>query len=188
MWKLLPLDTSDEQKIEAIAEKLTGVPIDLLINNAGIAEGGGIRETSKTDLMHQFDVNSIGPFLLTRALLPNLKLAVETNSSAFVAQISSYLGSMELTVSEDDVFHGGLYGYRASKAALNMITRSLAVDLSSERIGCLLLHPGHVATDMTGPAPVTTTQSAQGMAKIITNATLVDSGKFMSYEGDSMPW
>lgn len=101
-----------------------------------------LTSTTKADLMRHFEVNAVGPFLMTRAFLPNLRLAVGAEGSAFVAQVTSRMGCIS------DNGSGGYYGYRASKTALNMLTKSLAVDLASEKIGCLLLHPGYVNTAM----------------------------------------
>ncbi|EGZ25906.1 hypothetical protein PHYSODRAFT_326865 [Phytophthora sojae] len=91
-WKLLTLDTSSEESIAAAAKALKNVPINLLINNAGIMDVHDLQTTTKADLLRHFEVNSVGPFLMTRALLPNLRLAVGAEGSAFVAQITSRMG------------------------------------------------------------------------------------------------
>ncbi|KAE8981697.1 hypothetical protein PR001_g23924 [Phytophthora rubi] len=134
--KLVQIDTSDEASITAAADLLKSQPIDLLINNAGIGGGGGIDKTTKAEMMKQFEVNAVGPFLMTRAFLPNLKLAVTKNGSATVGQVSSRMGSIA------DNGSGGMYGYRAPKTALNMVNSSLAADLKDEKIIALALHPG----------------------------------------------
>lgn len=181
--QLVSIDTSDEQSIVAAAELLKGQAIDLLINNAGIYEGGSLAATTKEDMMHNFEVNTVGPFLMTRAFLPHLRLAAQANDVAFVAQITSRVGSIA------DNSSGGRYGYRASKAALNIVSKTLALDLKKDKIGCLLLHPGYVATDMTNhKGTVSPERSAAGMAKIIENATLEDSGRFFHFEGSELPW
>ncbi|GMF65140.1 unnamed protein product [Phytophthora lilii] len=183
-WKLLTLDTSSEESIEAAAKTLQGVPINLLINNAGIMGVHDLQSTTKTDLMRHFEVNAVGPFLMTRALLPNLRLAVAAEGSAFVAQVTSRMGSIS------DNGSGGYYGYRASKTALNMLTKSLALDLHQEKIGCLLLHPGYVNTAMVGfQGSVSPEDSDKGLTKIIARATLEDSAKMFHFEkGDVLPW
>lgn len=182
-WKLLPLDTSDEQSILSAADALKDIPIDLLINNAGILEHKDMVTTTKEDLMRHFEVNAVGPFLMTRAFLPNLRLAVKASGSAFVVQTTSRMGCIS------DNSSGGFYGYRASKTALNMITKSLAVDLKDEKIGCLLLHPGYVATEMVfNKGNVTPKESVVGLTKIIENATLEDSAKIFHFEGHVLPW
>ncbi|KAG1696178.1 hypothetical protein DVH05_018711 [Phytophthora capsici] len=183
-WKLLTLDTSSEESINATAKALANVPINLLINNAGIMDVHDLQSTTKADLLRHFEVNTVGPFLMTRALLPNLRLAVSTEGSAFVVQMTSRMGSIT------DNGSGGVYGYRASKTALNMVTKSLAVDLAKEKIGCLLLHPGYVNTAMVGfQGTVSPEDSVKGLTKIIANAKLEDSAKMFHFEkGDVLPW
>lgn len=182
-WKLIPLDTGDEQSILKAAESLKDVPIDLLINNAGILEDKNLMTTTKEDLMRQFEVNAVGPFLMTRAFLPSLRLAVKSSGTAFVAQTTSRMGCIS------DNSSGGYYGYRASKTALNMLTKSLTLDLKDEKIGCLLLHPGYVVTAMVGhKGNVTPKESVVGLTKIIENATLEDSAKVFHSEGYELPW
>lgn len=182
-WKLLAIDTSDEQSILAAAAALEGVPIDLLINNAGVADFSGLAETTKASLMHNFEVNTVGPLLMTRAFLPNLRLAAQTSGTAFVAQITTRMGSIA------DNTSGGGYAYRSSKTALNMVSKCLAFDLKKDNIGCLLLHPGYVATRMVGhTGTVSPEQSVAGMTKLIENATLEDAAKFFHFEGSVLPW
>lgn len=182
-WKLLQLDTSDESSIHKAAEELKSVPIDLLINNAGILIGNDLNSTTKEDLMKHFEVNTVGPFLMTRAFLPNLKLAVSANGSAIVVQVTSRMGSIT------DNGSGGLYGYRASKCALNMINRNLSLDLRKENITSLLLHPGHVKSDMTNNSGnVVADEAVAGMTNIIANAKLKDTGKYYHFQGEMLPW
>ncbi|RLN95246.1 hypothetical protein BBJ28_00019437 [Nothophytophthora sp. Chile5] len=181
--KIVQIDTSDEASITAAAEQLKGEPIDLLINNAGIGGGGGLDQTTKEEMMKQFEVNAVGPFLTTRAFLPNLKLAVAKSGSATVGQVTSRMGSIA------DNGSGGRYGYRASKTALNMVNSSLAVDLKDEKIIALALHPGFVVTRMTGNTGQTTTEeSVAGLTKIIAEAMPEDSGKFFHFSGTNLPW
>ncbi|KAL3663439.1 hypothetical protein V7S43_011844 [Phytophthora oleae] len=183
--KIVQIDTSDEASITAAAQQLKGQPIDLLINNAGIGglHGGGLDQTTKAEMMKQFEINAVGPFLMTRAFLPNLKLAVAKNGSATVGQITSCLGSIA------DNGSGGMYGYHASKTALNMVNSSLATDLKDEKIIVLALHPGYVVTRMTGHTGQTTPEdSVAGMTKIIAEATSEDSGKFFHFSGNILPY
>lgn len=162
------------------------MPIDLLINNAGMGVAGDINVTTKANLIHQF---AVGPFLTTRALFPNLKLASGANGSATVVQISSYAGSIELNA-EGGFLAGGMYGYRASKAALNTITKSLAVDLKSDNIGFLPLSPGFVATGINNHAEgaMSVETSVAGMYNTIAGFKLSDSGTFLDFDGKPLPW
>jgi len=181
--KLLQLDTSDEASILSAAEQLKGEPIDLVINNAGVGGSRSLADSTKEEMMKQFEINAVGPFLVTRALLPNLKLAVAKNGSAIVGQVTSRMGSIA------DNGSGGAYGYRASKTALNMLNSSLALDLKDEKIIALALHPGYVQTRMTGvTGPVTPDESVAGLTKIIANATAEDSGKYFHFTGYNLPW
>ncbi|KAL4161488.1 hypothetical protein PRNP1_002042 [Phytophthora ramorum] len=183
-WKVLTLDTGDEQSILSAAKTLEGVAVDLLINNSGISIGGGLDVTTKEDMLRQFEVNTVGPFLMTRAFLPNLRLAVAARGQAFVAQVTSRMGSIA------DNGSGGRYGYRASKAALNIVTQSLSLDLKSEKIGCLLLHPGFVNTAIVNFTGVVSPEdSVAGMARIIERAKLEDPLQMFHFEkGDALPW
>ncbi|GMF22796.1 unnamed protein product [Phytophthora lilii] len=183
-WKIITLDTGDEQSILAAAKTLEGVAVDLLINNSGISIGGGLDVTTKEDMMRQFEVNTVGPFLMTRALLPNLRLAVAARGEAFVAQVTSRMGSIA------DNGSGGSYGYRASKTALNMVTQSLALDLASEKIGCLLLHPGYVNTGIVNFTGIVSPEdSVAGMVRILERAKLGDKLQMFHFEkGDALPW
>ncbi|RLN44625.1 hypothetical protein BBJ29_001189 [Phytophthora kernoviae] len=183
-YKLLAVDTGDESSILAAAKTLEGVTVDLLINNGGISLGGGLDVTTKEDMMRQFEVNTVGPFLMTRAFLPNLRLAVAAHGQAFVAQITSRMGSIT------DNGSGSSYGYRASKTALNMVTQSLALDLKEEKIGCLLLHPGYVNTAIVNFTGIVSAEdSVAGMVNIIERAKLEDPLQMYHFQkGDVLPW
>lgn len=181
----MQLDTADEDSIANAAQELEGEAIDLLINNAGIYVRADLASTTKDDLLKQFEVNTVGPFLVTRAFLPHLKAAVAANGSVKVAQISSSLGSITLNTSALK----GYYGYRASKAALNMVSKSLAVDLKSDSIAVFVMHPGYVATDINGhQGTISTETSVIGLVAVIEKLTIEDTGKFYSHDGESLPW
>ncbi|ETK94810.1 hypothetical protein L915_02198 [Phytophthora nicotianae] len=133
-FKIVVIDTSYETSILEAARQLEVQPIDLLINNAVIGIPSELETGTKDALMKRFEVNTAGPFLVTRALLPNLQLAAKTNGGASVVQLSSYLGSIgSFTAKTTGFFEQAGYGYPSSKAALNIITRSLAFDLQSCR-------------------------------------------------------
>ncbi|KAF1779213.1 NAD(P)-binding domain [Phytophthora cactorum] len=126
-----------------------------------------------------------GPFLVTRALLPNLKLAAKNNGSdgALVVTVSSQMGSIAGNT------HGGNYSYGASKAAVNMINSSLAIDLKNDNIAAIVVHPGYVVTDLTGGlGDVHTDESVRGMTSVIDKVTMADTGKFFHFQGQEMPW
>ncbi|KAL3665263.1 hypothetical protein V7S43_009891 [Phytophthora oleae] len=192
-FKVVTLDTSDEDSVLDAARQLEGIPIDLLINNAGIWVPDDFKSASKDSFLRQFEVNTIGPFLVARALLPNLELAAKKNGSAYVAQVTSLLGSISSNTPEHEDFFSKAYGYAASKAALNMVTRSMSVHLRESNIGFVTLHPGYVATDMNDhQGYMKPSASAEAMANIVANLKLKDTGKFFNadkqYPVFELPW
>lgn len=147
--------------------------IDVLINNAGMYAKG----VSADDFIESFRVNSIAPFLITSALLPKLK----KSPAAKVVQITSKMGSIQ------DNSSGGYEPYRASKAALNIINKSLAVD--NPWLTTIVMHPGWVRTDMGGSnAPVEPIDSAKGIWKVLQGLKSGDTGKFFDFRGEHIPW
>jgi NAD(P)-dependent dehydrogenase (short-subunit alcohol dehydrogenase family) len=177
---LVQLDVTDQQSVDRLARSLDGRPIDLLINNAGILP---LMWTLEDVDVEQFNrilaVNTVGPVRVTKALLPNLR-AGELKT---VVNVTSNLGS----IGENS--GGGFYGYRESKAALNMFTRSLAADLGPEGFTCIVMHPGWVKTDMGGSsAPVEVEDSAGGIRRVIDSLSPADNGTFWTFEGDQMAW
>jgi NAD(P)-dependent dehydrogenase (short-subunit alcohol dehydrogenase family) len=168
--------------VAALAASLAKEPIDLLINNAGQGvgvEGGSLGGLKVDDFDRIMQVNAIGPVRVTQALLPNLR----AGRGKTIVGISSILGSIE---SNRD---GGYYGYRESKAALDMFMRSLAGELKGDGFICIALIPGWVKTDMGGPdAPLTPEESVRGMRKVLDGLKPKDSGKLWSYDGSIIPW
>ena len=177
---VLPLDVADDASVSALAERLGDKPIDRLFNNAGMGGGrAGIGEIDMAQLSRFFEINSVGPLRVTQALLPNLR----RGKDKLVLNMSSNLGSITNNTS------GGAYGYRASKTALNMLTRSLALDLTPEGFICVVFHPGWVRTDMGGPsAPLTPEQSVASLLAVIDSLTPARTGQFLSYDGTELPW
>ena len=164
-------DPEAASKIASAAGKWSH--LDLLINNAGVLNQG---ETKK-DLMTSFQVNTIAPFLLTKELLPLLK----KSKAAKVAHITSKMGSI------DDNTSGGYYAYRSSKAALNMINKSFAMD--NPWLSTIVIHPGWVKTDMGGNgAPTEIHESASGIWQVINKITPKESGRFFDFKGQALPW
>ncbi|TMW66291.1 hypothetical protein Poli38472_004056 [Pythium oligandrum] len=182
-YKIVQLDVADEESIVTAAKELEGEEIDLLVNNAGIFEDESLESFTKAGVMKQFEVNAVGSFLVTRAFVSHLKAAAPNSGLAKVANVSSRLGSISLNQ------EGGLYGYRASKAALNMINTSLAVDLKPLNITSIVFHPGYVATDMSAHKGVVQPEdSVNGLAKLIDEATMEKTGKFYDFEGNALSW
>lgn len=177
------LDVADPESIADLARRLDGVAVDVLINNAGIrGDTGGLQTLEPSDFLDVMRINTLGPLLVTRALLPNLL----AGKRRIVANISSRAGSIaEGTLDDDD----GDYAYRCSKAALNMATVKLAQDLRADGIAVLSLHPGWVKTDMGGDeAVIAAEDSAAGLRAIIDAATQADSGSFRAFDGRTVSW
>lgn len=174
------LDVTDPASVRTFAASLASAPVDVLINNAG--KGGGresFEQTDWADVAAFFEANSIGAMRVTQALLPNLRRA----KRRLVASVTSRMGSI------DDNSSGGAYGYRASKVALNMLNKSLSVDLAREGFTCVVLHPGWVRTEMGGAtAPLEAAASVTGMLRVLDRVTAADSGRFLDYEGKTIPW
>jgi NAD(P)-dependent dehydrogenase (short-subunit alcohol dehydrogenase family) len=173
------IDVSEPTDAAALAGRLSGRKIDVVINNAGILRRDGLGEiaASMDDLLAQFRTNSIGPILVTQALLPNV------HRGSKVGIVTSRMGSVT------DNTSGGAYGYRMSKAAVNIAGVSLAYDLKDEGIAVALLHPGYVRTDMTGHEGfVDTDESARGLIERMDELTLETSGGFWHANGETLPW
>ena len=178
--RVLQLDVTDLDSVAALADSLGDAPVDLLINNAGIfPRVSTIENVNYDDYMQTLAVNTAGPMLVASAVLPNLR----QGEGKKIVNITSQLGSIELNNGSN------FYGYRESKAALNMFSKTLAGELGPEGFIVLALHPGWVATDMGGPsAPLTPEQSVTSMRAVIGGITASDNGGYRSYDGEAVPW
>lgn len=176
------LDVGNHAQIEKLAQSLSGESIDLLINNAGIytaSPAGTFGNTDYEAWMHAFLINTMAPLRMVQAFAPQITRSRQKTA----VTISSKMGSIT------DNTTGGSYIYRTSKAAVNMIVKTLAIDLKSAGITSVALHPGWVKTDMGGPnALISPTESVSGMRNVINHLTLADSGKFIAYDGKVVPW
>ena len=176
---IYPLDVGIDEEIEDLALKIKGVPIDILINNAGIWRSSSLGSANKQAWLESFAINSIAPYEVIQALLPNIKMGVLKK----VVSITSKMGSI------DDNTSGGSYIYRSSKSALNMVMRSLENDLRSYDISTLTLHPGWVQTDMGGMnALINDEQSVSGMIEVIDALIIKNSGRFIDFAGKHINW
>ena len=178
--RVLQLDVTDGDSIAALAQSLDGQPIDLLINNAGMMghTGASFEKTDFTKIGATFAVNTLGPMRVTQALLPNLRAGKHRT----VLSISSVMGSIAGN-------QGGYYGYRSSKAALNMMNKSLALELADEGFTCVVLHPGWVKTRMGGEgAQISTEESVSGLLEVIAGLGPEDNARFLDYRGQEIPW
>ena len=170
-------DVADDNSVVALAERLEGRIIDLLINNAGILEIDDLHSVSSASMIRQFNVNAVGPLRVTQALRPNLALS----DAPKVACVTSRMGSIT------DNTSGRFYGYRSSKAALNMVRKCLSLDLAPTPV--VLLHPGMVKTDMVGGnGDVTAEEAALKLIAIIDRAGPGDTGQFLHRDDYELPW
>jgi NAD(P)-dependent dehydrogenase (short-subunit alcohol dehydrogenase family) len=174
------LDVADEKSIAALAGRIEGEPLDVLINNAGVGDAGPMfGRLSMTDLEEAFRVNAAGPVALAQALLPSLR----AGKRRAIVNLSSGLGS----ISENE--SGGWIAYRASKAALNQLTRAVAAELKRERFVCIAISPGWVKTDMGGSgAPLSPDESVAAMLEVIDRLEPSDTGRFLDHRGKEVPW
>jgi NAD(P)-dependent dehydrogenase (short-subunit alcohol dehydrogenase family) len=173
-------DIGDDASVRALAKSLGDVAVDVLVNNAGVmGKMQSLTELDLADAAHTFDVNALGPIRVTRALLPHL-LRAKTRR---VAHITSGMASIA------DNNTGGGYGYRMSKAALNMMNRSLSVEYADRGFTCVVINPGWVQTDMGGSgAPTPVKESIEKMLARLDALTPADNGSFVDYKGGTYPW
>jgi NAD(P)-dependent dehydrogenase (short-subunit alcohol dehydrogenase family) len=178
--QILPLDVASPASVEALGVAIQGLPIDVLVNNAGVSS------TSKTlatidaaEMARVMAINAMGPILTTKAAIDSLR----AGSRKLVVHITSQLGSIANNSG------GSTYAYRASKAALNQFNRSLSNELAPEGFTCVAIHPGWVKTDMGGPsAHLTPEQSVRSMLGVIATLGVDRSGAFLNYDGQPLPW
>jgi NAD(P)-dependent dehydrogenase (short-subunit alcohol dehydrogenase family) len=179
--QILALDVIDPVSVQAAAAKLDRQAIDLLLNNAGI---GGPRGQSVGNIDYEawakvLDVNTMGPLRVSEAFVDH----VAQSERKLIVIITSGMGSLA------DNTSGGTYAYRSSKAAVNMVMRSLAIDLAPRGIACVVINPGWVLTDMGGPhATLTTAESVKKLRRLIETLGPGQSGKFFNYDGREYAW
>ena len=175
------LDVSDLGQVDALAGRLSGTAIDLLINNAGVLGGHdhqGFGDIDYDIWEEVLRVNLLAPVKVAEAFADHVA-ASERKTMAF---LSSQLGGIANA-------GGGFYMYGTSKAALNMAVKSMAVDLKPRGIAVVATHPGWVQTDMGGAgADITPQASVSGLRRVFDSVKLGDSGRFVRYDGVELPW
>ena len=182
-------DLTDDGELAQAAASISEPAVDLLLNCAGTMGHGSFEEQGlkfqafgsfdREEWRQVFDINVFTPQALTELLADRLAAA----DRGVVATLTSMLGSNQLNTV------GSLYGYRASKAAVNSIMRSMGIDLGKRGVIAVALHPGWVRTDMGGKhADVEVTDSAAGLTRVIAGLTADDAGAFLAYDGTRMPW
>jgi NAD(P)-dependent dehydrogenase (short-subunit alcohol dehydrogenase family) len=172
------LDIANFSSIDQFA-KLFKKPIDILINNAGIYPDSSVDHVDYKSWLDAFKINTLAAFKMTKAFLPHLK----KGQLKKIASLTSKMGSI------DDNSGGGEYIYRSSKTALNMVMKSLSIDLKPYDLSVITLHPGWVRTDMGGPnGLIEVDESVAGMKHQIDKLTIRTSGQFIAYDGKKIPW
>ncbi len=173
-----PLDVGEPEQIRQLSSRLAGESINVLINNAGIyPDFGSFGKIDYAKWMKAFEINAMAPLRMAEAFVNRIP------RRGTIATLTSKMGSLA------DNTSGGEYLYRSSKAAGNMVMKSMAIDLKSSGIISVALHPGWVKTDMGGPnALISVEQSVSGMRHVIERLAPADSGKFLSYDGIEIPW
>jgi NAD(P)-dependent dehydrogenase (short-subunit alcohol dehydrogenase family) len=174
------IDIATDAGCAALAARVAGVPLDLVIHNAGVLSQeslDALDDDAIARIRRQFEVNALAPLRLTALLAPQFA------RGAKLVLITSRMGSIA------DNTSGGSYGYRMSKAALNAAGRSLAHDLAPRGVAVVMLHPGFVQTPMTGGrGDVDAATSARNLIARIDELTPATSGRFVHANGSALPW
>jgi len=171
------VDVTNDASLLQVTKTLENSEVDLLINNAGMLKNEVLGNIDYASIREQLEVNALAPLKISEALHNNF------SSNAKLAMITSRMGSMA------DNTSGGRYGYRMSKAALNIAAVSLAHDLRNQGVAVAIIHPGLVGTDMIGGrGDITPDQAATRIALRIDELTLANSGSFWHSNGERLPW
>ncbi|XP_059469852.1 C-signal [Neocloeon triangulifer] len=193
---ILELDVTNFDKYNEISEQAKDIVgddgLNVLINNAGVTtKFTRLNMVKQEQIIENLIINAVAPIMFTKALLPLLKTAAANNASAplgssraVIMNMSSILGSIEMNKKE-----GGFYPYRTSKSALNAATKSMSIDLKSDGILTISMHPGWVQTDMGGKqAPLKPEQSIKGMLGVLADLKVEQNGLFLQFDGKKLPW
>ena len=179
--RMLAMDVTDPASVDAAATELDGQAIDLLLNNAGIIgqQGQTIGNIDYEAWAEVLAVNTMGPMRVSEAFVEH----VARSDRKLIVTLTSGMGSIA------DNSSGGSILYRSSKAAVNMVMRSLAIDLASRGITCVVVNPGWVRTDMGGPnASLQPAESISALRRLIATLGPEQSAKFFNHTGREYPW
>ncbi len=174
------LDVTDGLQVAGLSRELADEAIDLLINNAGVyGEHKTFQDTDLDEWLEVLAINTVAPFRMARRFADH----VARGERKVIASVSSGLASIARNDS------GGIYPYRSSKAALNMVVKGLSVDLADRGIVVVAFAPGWVRTDMGGEgAELNPEESIAALRKSIDALTPADSGRYMDRFGEDLPW
>ena len=177
--KIVSLDVADFAQIDALALQLKNASIDVLINNAGVYPSSSFGDVDYNEWAQGFKINSMAPLKMAEAFVQQ----ITRSQLKKIATITSKMGSI------DDNTSGESYSYRSSKCAVNMVMKSLSIDLKPYGISTITLHPGWVQTDMGGSNGLINAQtSVTGLREQIANLNMDNTGKFMAYDGKAINW
>lgn len=179
--RVLALDVTDGAGVRAAAQSLAGEPVDVLINNAGVGAPKNQRlgNLDYAAWARVLDANTMGPMRVVEAFLENVAAGGERK----IVTLTSAMGSIA------DNASGGSYAYRSSKAAVNIVMKSLSIDLAPRGITCVVVHPGWVRTDMGGPGgKLDPPESVAALRRLIAGLRPQDTGRFFNYDGKPYPW
>ena len=179
--ELLELDLLNKDSIKSFCSELKDIPLDMIINNAGIFQDEQMEETILDPelWLDEIMINAVGPVVLSQKLKENIM----SGNDKKIIFISSQMGSI------DDNYSGGYYFYRTSKSALNSAAKSLSIDWKADGISVLMLHPGWVRTDMGGSnAKLDIDTSVSKMLDVINSLDMGKTGAFLNYEGKKLEW
>jgi NAD(P)-dependent dehydrogenase (short-subunit alcohol dehydrogenase family) len=177
----IELDVASESSISNASAPIISIfsQLDLLINNAGVLPDEQKQQLNQSNFISAMSTNVYGPISVTKSLSGLLAAA----GSAVVCNVSSIMGSISQKSSS------GQYAYSVSKAALNMATKMLSVELKGKRIAVISIHPGWVKTEMGGPnATLEVSESTEGIIKLLERVTFAETGKFLNWDGSEISW
>ena len=177
--KIYTLNVADFAQIDALAIQLKDENIDVLINNAGVYPASSFGDTNYDAWAEGFMVNSMAPLKMAEAFVQH----ITRSQLKKIATLTSKMGSI------DDNTSGESYSYRSSKTAVNMVMKSLSIDLKPYGISVVTLHPGWVQTDMGGGNALISAQtSVSGLRSVIADLNLSSTGQFIAYDGIAIAW
>ena len=180
------LDVSKPEQIAALADEFRGTPIDMLVNNAGLLgctiddmAPGAFGSVDYEAWAKLHEINTMAPLRVTEAFVDH----VAQSDLKLLFFMSTHMGCIT------ELADGGLYPYRSSKAALNLLVKGLSIDLAPRGVRTLAVHPGWVVTDMGGPnAPVNKVDSIAGIRRVVADYGGEATGRFFQYDGRELPW
>ncbi|XP_055008856.1 C-factor-like isoform X2 [Boleophthalmus pectinirostris] len=196
--KIIRLDAADPKSIKEAAQQVGPIVgksgLNLIINNAAMAIHSPVFSSTPEEMYKCFNTNAIGPLVIIQEFISLLRAAAKDSGTlgmscrkAAVINISSIVGSIE--IAKDTYNKWTVLPYRASKAALNMISVCASVELQKDEILCMMLHPGWVRTDLGGPeGELDTHESVEGMFRVMNSLTEKHCGALLNWKGETVPW